>query len=232
MIKSDLMKRMLLVFLSMIILLPGCGQKREPDVEHFQSEVVATLQKPVSEPNPNLVEPTPAFGQAPTELALPSQPVPTNAPEGTSISTVSAPEATGYPGEVTTPTITPQPSRTASLTQTPSPTFGISSWDGAWNIWYQNSSGGYSMAVMTLAVENTSVSGSARIDGIDLTFKGEIFSEGTQAEGQWKTASTKGSFWWRMSSEGRFVGSREKRFGFCGDRLALQPNPCREVPPD
>ena len=88
------------------------------------------------------------------------------------------------------------------------------------------------MAVMTLAVENTSVSGSARIDGIDLTFKGEIFSEGTQAEGQWKTASTKGSFWWRMSSEGRFVGSREKRFGFCGDRLALQPNPCREVPPD
>lgn len=88
------------------------------------------------------------------------------------------------------------------------------------------------MAVMTLVVEGANVSGSARIDGIDFTFKGEIFSEGTQAEGQWKTASTKGNFWWRMSSEGAFVGSREKRFGFCGDRLAVQPNPCREVPPD
>jgi hypothetical protein len=56
MIKSDLMNRKILVMLVVIFLLTGCGQRRQPDVEHFQGEIVATLQKPIRQATPEPLE--------------------------------------------------------------------------------------------------------------------------------------------------------------------------------
>jgi len=221
------------LILVLLFLLTGCGKRPQPDVEHFQAEVVATLQKPIGEPESNLWEETPAFGSEFTETALPSQPFPTNAPEGTPTLTASIPMGTGYPIGTEPTILMPVPSVTANLTGTPTPTPGVSDWKGVWNIWYQTAGGGYIPANLTIQVDGTGLTGLAKIEGIDYIFDGEIYKEGTQVEGKWKTAANKGAFWWRLSSQNTFVGSREKRFGFCGDRAAVtQPSLCREVPQD
>lgn len=241
MIKSDLMKRTLLVCLSLLLLLCGCGNRPQPDVEHFQGEVVATLQKPISEVTPEPLETVLPTNQAADFTPEASQPAPTDAPGSTPTPTELNPQTTSYPVQTGTITQTPQPSATANLTQvptanlTPAPTttIGVPVWEGVWKIWYQNSSGGYVPAELTLQVSEGRVSGTARIDGVDFTFKGDVSIDGTQSEGEWKTGSNKGRFWWRMNSADTFVGSRENRFGFCGNRTtAVQPNPCREVPPN
>ena len=91
--------------------------------------------------------------------------------------------------------------------------------------------GGYTLAELTLQVDGTRVTGAAKIDGIDYTFKGDIDTQGTHVAGKWQTGSDAGNFSWRMNSGDTFVGSRENRFGFCGNRAtAIQPNPCRELP--
>ena len=88
-------------------------------------------------------------------------------------------------------------------------------------------------AELTIQVNGTRISGNSKIDGVDYSFKGDILVETNQVEGEWQTASNTGTFWWRMNAADTFVGSRENRFGFCGNRAtAVQPNPCREVRPN
>lgn len=234
-IKSDSMYRKMLLLLLLLFLLSGCGQRRQPDVEHFQGDVVATLQKPVSQPVPDFVEVTPPPSEDPQPSPQASQVIPTNTPEGTltPTSTESNPQVTGYPVSTETASLTPTPSRTANPVQTPTPTLGNPVWEGVWKIWYQMINGGYIPAELTIQVSGTRVTGSAKIDGKDYTFDGDITMQGTQVVGEWETTSTTGTFWWRINSADTFVGSRENRFGFCGNRgMAVQPNPCREIPQD
>ena len=230
MIKSDLMNRKIIWVLLLLVLLSGCGQRRQPDVEHFQGDVVATLQKPISQSLAEFVSETP-----PPEIITPQTSTdastatpagnltPTSTGKLTPTSTIFQPTDHPY-GVETTPTNNPS--------QTATPTLKVPDWEGVWNIWYQDSRGSYTAAKLTVEVDGTRLAGSAKIDGVDHSFKGDIFDEGTQVEGEWQTASDTGNFWWRMNTPETFVGSRESRFGFCGNRAAVQPNPCREVPQD
>ena len=232
MIKSDLMNRKIFWVLLSLVLLSGCGQRREPDVEYFQADVVTTLQKPVNQPPLEFVDTDlpPSEDHMVTPVA--SQTIPTNTPGATPTPTKSNLQTNIYPVETGTTTLVPEPSATTNLTQTPTPVLGVPAWDGVWNIWYQAASGGYTPAELTVQVNGTRLTGSAKIGGTDFSFKGDIILQGTQVEGEWQTASDTGNFWWRMNSPETFVGSRESRFGFCGNRAAVQPNPCREVPQD
>jgi hypothetical protein len=230
MIKSDLMNRKIIWVFLLFVLLSGCGQRRQPDVEYFQGDVVATLQKPVNQPPPEFVDTALPPIEDPIVTPEASQTIPTNTPGATPTPTKSNLQTNIYPVETGTTTLVPEPSATTNLTQTPTPVLGVPAWDGVWNIWYQAASGGYTPAQLTVSVSGTRLTGSAKIGGTDFSFKGDIISEGTQVEGEWETPTDDGTFWWRMNSPEIFVGSRESRFGFCGNRATAQPNPCREIP--
>ena len=105
-------------------------------------------------------------------------------------------------------------------------------WAGPWNIWYQRGTGNYDMAVLTLAVSGNEVNGTATFGVIDYFFKGIIQADQSQVEGDWNDGQQEGKFWWQMNSENVFLGSREARFGFCGNRkAAVQPQNCRKISP-
>lgn len=202
-------------------------------MEHFQGDVVATLQKPISQATPAPLDTSMPPSEDASVTPQASQPTPAETPVVTPSPTFSIPRSTGYPVTTGTTTLIPEPSATINVTQTASPTLGAADWGGVWKIWYQMVNGGYSPAELTLQVNGTRVTGLAKIEGVDYTFKGDILTQGTQVEGEWQTASNLGTFWWRMNSADTFVGSREDRFGFCGNRATtVQPNPCREVPQD
>lgn len=226
------MKRQFSLFLFLLVFLSGCGQKREPDVEYFQADVVATLQKPASQADEEMAEDTPSPNESPQPLPQASEPIPSLAPVSTltPTPTVSDPQVTNYPLNYETTTVPQDAYPTEDLTQTPTPTLGNTDWDGVWNIWYQAASGGYTPAQLTVQVSGTRLIGTTKISGTDFSFKGDISLQGTQVEGEWQTASDTGNFWWRMNSPETFVGSRESRFGFCGNRAAVQPNLCRDIP--
>lgn len=200
-------------------------------MEHFQGEVVATLQKQIVEAPPEPLDTSlPPSEDAETSPQT-TQPIPTNTPVGTPSPTSTNSQSNGYPVTTGTTTLIPEPSATANLTQSPTPTLGAAVWQGVWKIWSQTESGGYTPTDLTVQVNGTKLTGSAKIDGVDYTFRGDITTQGGQVQGKWQTTSTSGTFWWRMNSADTFVGSRENRFGFCGNRAtAVQPNPCREVP--
>lgn len=226
------MNRKIFWVLLSLVLLSGCGQRREPDVEYFQGDVVATLQKPNSQGPPEIVDTALLPSEDPIVTPEASQNIPTNTPGATPTPTKSNLQTNIYPVETGTTTLVPEPSATTNLTQTPTPVLGVPAWDGVWNIWYQAASGGYTPAQLTVQVSGTRLTGLAKIGGTDFSFKGDIILQGTQVEGEWQTASDTGNFWWRINSPETFVGSRESRFGFCGNRADVQPNPCREVPQD
>jgi len=233
MIKSDLMNRKILLALFLLVLLSGCGQRRQPDVEHFQGDVVATLQKSASQEVADSVELTPPPYEAPLPSPQASELIPTIAPASTLTPTVSNPQATNYPLNYITAIPPQNPYPTEDLTQTPDPIPGDTDWEGVWNIWYQDTRGGYTTAELTVQISGTRLTGTTKIDGTDFSFEGDIYSQGTQVEGEWQTASDDGAFWWRMDSSDTFVGSRDNRFGICGNRASDdQPNPCREIPQD
>ena len=222
---------MLFLVLVFLFLSTGCGKKPQPDVEHFQGEVVATLQKPVSQATPNPLDTSLPPSIDPEETLPPTEFFPTDTPGDAFTATEENLPTTGYLVETGISPQTPQPSVTAIFTPTLTPTLGVPVWQGVWNIWYQTASGGYTPAELTVQISGIRLTGLAKIDGVDYTFKGDIYSEGVLVEGEWQTASNSGTFWWRMNSADTFVGSREDRFGFCGNRAAAdQPNPCREVP--
>ncbi len=236
MIKSDLMNRKILlvmVLLFLFLLLTGCGKRPQPDVEHFQGEVVATLQKSASQTDDVMVDDTPTPTEAPQPSPQASEPIPTITPLSTLIPTVPNLQATSYPLNYTTTILPYDPYPTGDQTQTPASTPGTTTWGGVWKIWYQNTRGGYTPSELTVQVNGTKLTGLAKIDGIDFIFTGNIDAQTSEVEGEWETAADDGTFWWRMNSPDTFVGSSEERFGFCGNRgTAVQPNPCREVPQD
>jgi len=232
MIKSDIMNRKILLFLLLLVLLSGCGQRRQPDVEHFQGEVVATLQKTVNQTTPEFLDNTPTLSDDPQPSPQTTQTIPTNTLVSTFTPRVSEPQSTNYPIGAESASVTLAPSATTNPDQTPTPTLGVPVWEGVWNIWFQNTRGGYTPAELTLQVSGTRLAGTAKIDGVDYSFSGDVLEQGSQVEGEWQTASNEGTFWWRMNSADTFVGSSEGRFGFCGNRTVVQPNPCREIPQD
>ena len=233
MIKSDLMNRKILLVMVLFFLLTGCGQQRQPDVEHFQGEVIATLQKPISQAVTDLVTDPPPPREETQPSPETSQTIPANTPMSAFTPTFFDPQTTSYPAGTEPTSVAPTPTAMAYPYQTPNPTPGVTEWQGVWNIWYQNTRGGYTPSELTVQVSGTSVTGLAKIDGIDFIFTGDILAQTSQVEGEWETASSNGTFWWRMNSPDTFVGSSEERFGFCGNRVTtVQPNPCREVPQD
>jgi len=225
------MNRKILVVLVVLMLLSGCGQRRQPDVEHFQGEIVATLQKPINPESPEPLDTDLPPSEDAELTPLASETLPSGNPEGPPTPTPPSRQSTGYPATAGTTTLIPEPSATVNLTKSPTPTLGTAVWQGVWKVWYQTVSGGYTPSELTIEVSDTRLIGTAKIDGVDYTFKGDIYTQGTQVQGEWQTASNTGTFWWRMSSPDTFVGSRENRFGLCGNRAAaIQPNPCREIP--
>ncbi len=215
----------------LLLLLSGCGQRRQPDVEPFQGEVVVTLQKTATQATQIFLDEIPMPTENPPPSPQTSEPLPTLQTTSTPTPVVPNPQATNYP--LTTITAGPPQAiyPTEYLTQTP--TFGAPVWEGVWNIWYQNTRGGYTPAQLTVQVSGTNLTGLAKIDNIDFIFSGDIFMQGSQVEGEWETSSSTGTFWWRMNATDTFVGSTDARFGMCGDRgSTTQPNPCREVPQD
>ena len=231
MIKSDEMKRICLPLLALALVLSGCGQRRLPDVEHFQGDVIATLQKPVSQTVPAPLENTPLPVEESEPTPEPSKAEPGPSQTATPVPTQPASQDDPYPAETELDNVTPSPTATSSGSLTPTMTLGAPVWDGVWNIWYQNPSGGYVTAAMTVRVNGAKVSGSATLDGILFSFQGESDQETGQVKGEWKTDNNKGTFWWRMNAADSFVGSRDDRFGMCASRSStVQPNPCREIP--
>lgn len=227
------MNRKILLVLFLLVLLSGCSQRRQPDVEHFQGDVVATLQKSASQEVGDSVELTPPPYEAPLPSPQTSEPILTTPTAIMLTPTVPNPQATTYPPNYGTVVPTQNAYPIEDLTQTPAPTPGDTDWEGVWNIWYQDTRGGYTTAELTVQVNGTRLNGSAIIGGVDFSFTGDIFELGSQVEGEWETSTDDGTFWWRMNSAETFVGSRENRFGICGNRAADdQPNPCREVPQD
>ena len=234
MIKSDLMNRKILPFLVLLFflcLITGCGQRPEPDVEHFQVEVVATLQKPVSQTSPEFLVDTLTPGNEPQPTPQASESMPPGPPVDTPPPSVSIPQITNYPVQTETAQLTRTAFPTAIFNQTLTPNPVVSAWEGVWNIWYQKTRGSYAFGQLTVQVNGKSLTGLSKIDGIDFIFSGEIDAETSQVEGEWQTGASQGIFWWRMDSPDIFVGSRENSFGFCGNReTTTQPNPCLEVP--
>ena len=233
MIKSDLMNRKILPFLVLLFflcLITGCGQRPEPDVEHFQVEVVATLQKPVSQTSPEFLVDTPTPGNEPQPTPQASESMPTGTPVDTPTPSVSIPQITNYPVQTETAQLTRTAFPTAIFIQTSTPTPAVSAWEGVWNIWYQTV-GGYIPATLSVQVNSTNLTATAKINGVNYSFNGDIDTQDNQVEGIWQAGAIQGIFWWKMNSPNIFVGSRDNSFGFCGNReTTTQPNPCLEVP--
>jgi len=221
------MKWKIIFVLVLLLLLAGCGRKKVPDLQSFEGVTVATLQTPFSLMDETSLSETALALPGSEETPYPTALEPTQAAgDGLGLNPTAA-QGNLNPYLINTPLPTNQ------FTLTPPPTQGSSVWDGNWNIWYQNSSGAYLFSVMNIQVSEAQFSGTATINVVDYTFKGDFNTEGTEAAGKWKTVQVEGSFWWQMISDNTFVGSRENRFGFCGDRIsANRPGSCRKMPPN
>ncbi len=99
-------------------------------MEHFQGDVVATLQKPVSQAPPESVDTALPPSGNPEVTPQASEPIPTKTLGGTLTPTASNPQTTNYPVTTGTTTLIPEPSATANLSQTPTLTLGVPVWEG------------------------------------------------------------------------------------------------------
>ena len=225
------MSRKITFVLIMLFLLSGCGLKAAPELQSFDGVTVATLQTPFSlmdevsmsetvlalsgsgeTPYPTALEPTYAPGDGAGMTALPSQ---TNV----------------NPYLIATTEPIPLSSATPQFTLSTPPPLENSGWNGTWNIWYQNSTGTYVSSVLSIQVDDFQFSGTATINSVEYTFKGDFNIEGDEAQGKWRTSRADGNFWWQMVSPNTFLGSRDSRFGFCGDRVSTdRPDSCRKLP--
>lgn len=225
------MSRKILLVLLLLLLLSGCGRKKEEELQRFEGEIVATLQTPgISLDQIYGTETTQPF-QSTEETPQPSQFIPTLTPVVATDATSTIPQPTQQPYGFENTTLAPLASNTPVFSMTPTSTLGMGVWEGHWNIWYQNSRGNYSSSVMTVQIAGTQFSASATIDNINYSFKGRVILQGSEVEGEWKTLQTEGDFWLQMVSSDSFVGSREVRFGFCGNREDVErPDLCRKLP--
>lgn len=227
------MCRKIVTILFIVLLLSGCGGKEVPELQSFQGETVATLQTPFSQTNQIFVTDDMLAVQGSGET-----------PEPTHLSAILAPEdepgmesvpsqTIENPSEPQPPKSTPLASATLQLKVTSTPSLGIFVWEGNWNIWYQNSNGDYSSAVMNVQITGDRLSATADLNGSNYTFNGEISPDSSEVTGKWQASENDGSFWWQMISSTTFVGSSGSRFGFCGERDSdNRPASCRRTPPN
>lgn len=192
---------------------------------------MATLQTPAISLEQNYVADATLSALDSGETPPPLQSIPTLPPVVTSeiTSTISQPVQQPYGFE--NPTVTPVATSTPEIELTPTFTVDPPVWEGAWYIWYQNSSGNYSPSVMIVQIAGTQFSATTTINNINYTFRGDLIMQGTEVEGEWETLQTEGDFWLQMVSSDSFLGSRESRFGFCGNREDVErPDSCRKIP--
>lgn len=225
------MNRNIPITLIMLFMLSGCGRKAAPELQSFEGVTVATLQTPFSLMDETSMTETALALPGSAETPYPTALEPTQAP-GDGLGMVIIPSQTSQnPYLIATTEPIPLSSATPQFNLTQPPPLGNLAWEGTWNIWYQNSTGAYSSSVMSIQVSGIQFSGTATINSVDYDFKGDFNLEGDEAQGKWKTAQADGNFWWQMISPNTFVGSRESRFGFCGDRVSAdRPGSCRKLP--
>lgn len=231
MIKSKAMNRKILIILVLALLLAGCGKQTQPALQPFEGETVATLQTPFSLMDEASIteneDSLPVSGETPLPAAL----EPTRAPEDEQAISPVITQTNPNPYLIETTQPNPLSSATIQTTVTPAPTLGTPVWVGTWNIWYQNSTGTYTASTMSVQISGDQLTGTSTLNNMDFTFTGEFTNQGKEIEGKWKTSQNVGNFWWQMIYANTFVGSRDDRFGFCGDRMSTnRPDTCRKLP--
>lgn len=123
-----------------------------------------------------------------------------------------------------TPTLSRTPTRTATLT--PSPTFQTG-WEGEWNFYLDNGSGGYITGMLSITLDGNDVLGEAVIDGSSYEFVGQLNTAGTSIMGDYTTETDEGWFYWVFLSDSQFGGMMDNRFAFCASRNgAERPGQC------
>lgn len=232
MIKSADMNHKILLIFALLLVLSGCSSKELPAVQRFQGETVATLQTMVSQDISNVVTMTTTLTVQVGQTPQPDEPIKTSTPDVfiAPIATNTPTVAQAYP--VVTSTLSPAvqyPEETPTVT----PPVVNPDWSGLWNAWYQNQRGDYEQFVLSIQVIAGKLTGSATIESLKYDFTGVILENGGQVKGDWVSTQENGTFWWRILSDDIFAGSRDNRFGFCGNRENPErPDHCRELPPE
>lgn len=130
-----------------------------------------------------------------------------------------------------TRTPTAQPSSTRTPTHTPSPTLQTG-WGGEWIINFEISEGSYTSSILSLTLNGSNFTAQAEIGNKTYEFTGYIYNNETYATGSWTTPTDSGSFWWMLPADGKFAGSWDNHYGFCGKRESASfPDPCKKLPP-
>ncbi len=227
------MSQKTIFILVMLLILCGCGRKVTPELQSFEGVTVATLQTPFSLMDDASLTGTALSIPGSAETPPPTALEPTHAPGDVVGTGVNPTQTSVNPSQVAGTQLTPFSTATPQSTLTPPPPGGNPTWEGTWNIWYQNSTGAYSSSVLSLQVSDGQFSATANINSEEYTFKGDFNQAGDEANGKWKTTRADGEFWWQLISSTTFIGSREDRFGFCGDRVSTdRPGSCRKLPPN
>jgi hypothetical protein len=232
MIKSADMNHKILLIFALLLVLSGCSSKELSAVQRFQGETVATLQTMVSQDISNVVTMTTTLTLQVGQTPQPDEPIKTSTPDVfiAPIATNTPTVAQAYP--VVTSTLSPAvqyPEETPTVT----PPVVNPDWSGLWNAWYQNQRGDYEQFVLSIQVIAGKLTGSATIESLKYDFTGVILENGGQVKGDWVSTQENGTFWWRILSDDIFAGSRDNRFGFCGNRENPErPDHCRELPPE
>lgn len=233
MIKSKTMNRKILIILVLALLLAGCGKQTQPELQPFEGETVATLQTPFSLMDEASITENEDSLPASGETALPAALEPTRAPEDEQAISPVITQTNPNPYLIETTQPNPLSSATIQTTVTPAPTLGTPVWEGTWNIWYQNSTGAYASSVINIQVSSGQISATATFNDTAFTFTGEFNADGDEVKGKWESQQNVGDFWWQMIYPNTFVGSRDARFGFCGDRVSSdRPASCRKMSPN
>lgn len=211
---------------------PGQSSTR-PSGESTQTpgQETALVQPPtsVNEPTATSIESvtTQAASLTLPPVQTPTAPVIILTPTATSnSSTPQAATATLATTQTRTPTrmATTTPTRTATLT--PSPTLQTG-WEGEWNFYLDNGSGGYITGMLKITLDGQEVFGEAVIDGSSYEFEGQLNTDGTSILGDYTRGTDTGWFSWVFISDSQFGGMMDNRFAFCASRNgAERPGQC------
>ncbi len=100
-------------------------------------------------------------------------------------------------------------------------------WEGEWNFYLDNGSGGYITGMLKITLDGQEVFGEAVIDGSSYEFEGQLNTDGTSILGDYTTGTDEGWFYWVFLSDSQFGGMMDNRFAFCASRNgAERPGQC------